>query len=114
MQSFNTTPLNAASLYSASLDREQRDAPSGQLYRIWIAGFENWRPTAWSDVPPRAIALEPAEADALSDAQARAFLEGFNGHMLREAKRLWAVAVPVVVGYQGDARASESVTGQQF
>jgi hypothetical protein len=58
--------------------------------------------------------LEPAEADALSAAEARAFLEGFNGHMLRQAKRLWAVAVPVVVGYEGDARKSESIAGQQF
>ena len=30
--------------------------------RIWIAGYDDWQPTDWHDVPPRAIALEPAEA----------------------------------------------------
>jgi hypothetical protein len=83
-------------------------------FRIWIAGYSDWRPTAWYDVPPRAIALELAEADPLSASQAQAFLEGFNGQMLLEEKRLWAVAVPIVVDYQGDARAGENVAGQRF
>jgi hypothetical protein len=89
------------------------ESGSPQLYRIWIAGYDDWRPTDWRDVPPRAIALEPAEAAPLSAVQARAFLEGFNGQMLLERKRLWAVAVPVTVGYEGDARASEIVTGRR-
>ena len=87
---------------------------SRERFRIWIAGYSDWRPTTWHDVPPRAIALEPAETDPLSASQAQAFLEGFNGQMLRQAKRLWAVAVPIVVGYDGDVRAGENVAGQQF
>jgi hypothetical protein len=87
---------------------------SRQLYRIWIASYTDWRPGTWHDVPSRAIALEPAEADLLSVGQAQAFLEGFNGQMLAGSKRLWAVAVPVVVGYEGDARRGENIVGQRF
>ena len=92
--------------------------------RIWIAGYDDWQPTDWHDVPPRAIALEPAEAAPLSAAQAQSFLEGFNRQMLDgqllhtrmrcNAKRLWAVAVPVTVLYDGDARSGEAVAGHRF
>jgi hypothetical protein len=105
-----------------------------QCYRIWIAGYDDWQPTDWHDVPPRAIALEPAEAFVLSAAQAQSFLEGFNGEMLHKkiadgqiadgqiadgqvlnaAKRLWAVAVPVMVRYEGDPHPGETVAGHRF
>jgi hypothetical protein len=98
--------------------KETGDAPL-QLYRIWIAGYDDWQPTDWHDVPPRAIALEPAEASALSAAQARSFLEGFNTQMLRnqvlhQTRRLWAVAVPVVLRYDGDTHSGETVVGQRL
>jgi hypothetical protein len=113
--------------------KESGDATM-QCYRIWIAGYDDWQPSYWHDVPPRAIALEPAEAAALSAAQAQSFLEGFNSQMLHSrieerqieerqsrrspsrqaAKRLWAVAVPVTVLYEGDARAGETVVGHRF
>jgi hypothetical protein len=112
---------------------EPADAPL-QRFRIWITGYDDWQPTDWHDVPPRAIALEPAEAAALSAAQAQSFLEGFNrqmlhdrlsdgqeiegskgdGKQLRPAARLWAVAVPVAVLYEGDAQSGESVSGHRF
>ena len=110
-----------------------------QCYRIWIAGYDDWQPTDWRDIPPRAIAREPAEAFAMSATQAASFLEGFNremlhrqmldgqtldgqmpdgqrldGRMLDGAKRLWAVAVPVLVCYEGDAQAGEDVAGHRF
>jgi hypothetical protein len=128
--------------------KEPGDAPR-QRYRIWIAGYDDWQPTDWRDVPPRAIAREPAEASVLSAAQAESFLEGFNREMLQSqamdrqardgqtlgsqtlgsqtlgsqtlgsqtldgVKRLWAVAVPVVVRYEGDPHPGETVTGHRF
>ena len=103
--------------------KEPGDAPR-QLYRIWIAGYDDWQPTAWHDVPPRAVTVEPAEASALSAAQAQSFLEGFNtemlhslvvhGQMVHGAKRLWAVALPVVVRWEGDVQAGETVAGHRF
>jgi len=93
--------------------KETGDAPR-QRYRIWIAGYDDWQPTDWHDVPPRAIALEPAEPFALSAAQAQSFLEGFNREMLHGAKRLWAVAVPVVVLFDGEPLPGETVTGHRF
>jgi hypothetical protein len=88
--------------------------PPPPRFRIWIASFQDWQPSAWQDVPPRAVALEPAAGEALSAAEAQAFLEGFNGRMLAEHKRLWAVAVPVVIRFDGDAQPGESVTGHRF
>ncbi len=102
---------NPSSLSSRSVKELAMQGPvngSPRLFRIWIAGCGDWQPTAWRDVPPRALALEPAEAAPLSAAQAQAFLEGFNGYMLDQSKRLWAVAVPVVLGYDGDARAGRT------
>jgi hypothetical protein len=93
--------------------KEFGDAPV-QRYRIWLAGYEDWQPSDWRDVPPRAVALEPAEAFALSAAQAESFLEGFNREMLHQSKRLWAVAVPVMVVIDGDPRPGETVAGHRF
>jgi hypothetical protein len=85
-----------------------------QLYRIWISRYQDWQPGDWHEVPPRAIAIEPAEAGPLTTEQARAFLEGFNRAMLRARGHLWAVAVPVAVRYEGDAQSDQVVTGQQL
>ncbi|HEX4143881.1 MAG TPA: hypothetical protein VHY91_10135 [Pirellulales bacterium] len=113
--------------------KEPGDAPR-QRFRIWIAGYDDWQPTDWRDVPPRAIAREPAEALVLSAAQAESFVEGFNREMLRKQsrdgrgldgnaldgnaldgeKRLWAVAVPVVVRYEGDPHPGQILTGHRF
>jgi hypothetical protein len=108
---------NPSSLSSRSFEELAMQGPvqgSQQLYQVWIAGCGDWQPTAWHDVPPRALALEPAEAAPLSAAQAQSFLEGFNGYMLQQSKRLWAVAVPVTVAYDGGGRSGEVLTGHQF
>lgn len=118
--------------------QQPEDAPLPR-YRIWIAGYDDWQPSDWHDVPPRAIALEPADTFALSAAQAQSFLEGFNremlhnqmlqgqmlqgqmlhgqtvqGQMLHGVRRLWAVAVPVLVCYEGDPHPGETVAGHRF
>ncbi len=84
------------------------------LFRVWIADYRDWLPRRWNEVPPVAVALEPAEAGCLAAEQARQFLQGFNRRMLAEAKPLWAVALPVCVQYEGDASPGEAVRGHQF
>ena len=41
--------------------------------------------------------------------EAARFIEGFNGTMLTRRCRLWAVAVPVTIRYEGDLRTGQTV-----
>ena len=66
------------------------------------------------DVPPRAIALEIVEDVLYSANEAAIFLHGFNGCMLTDDQSIWAVAVPVVVRYDGDATPGMPVKGHAF
>lgn len=99
---------------------QQPDAPSGverqrePLFRVWITDSRDWLPRRWNEVPPAAVALQPAEEGCLAADQARQFLEGFNRQMLTEARPLWAVALPVSVLYQGDAQPGQRIQGHQF
>ena len=82
---------------------------SRQVYRLWISRYDGWAPNRWDDIPPEAVALEPAIDGVYSSAQAAAFVEGFNTEMLRDAQRRWAIAIPVTVRYDGDLE-----PGQRF
>ena len=42
-------------------------------------------------------------------AEAARFIEGFNGTMLTRRCRLWAIAVPVTIRYEGDLRVGQTV-----
>jgi hypothetical protein len=86
------------------------------LFRVWIAGCTNWVPVRWDDVPPSAsaVALAPAEEGCLSAEMAREYLKGFNDPQLAQAKTLWAVALPIVLRYDGDAEAGQCVAGHRF
>jgi len=80
----------------------------GERYRVWITAYKNWQPIQPDDVPPEAVALEPAEEDTMSAEQAMAYVTAFN----REAKpNRWAVALPVTVIYRGDARRGKVIGG---
>jgi hypothetical protein len=83
-------------------DRSASASAQVVMYRVWIARFENWRPTHWSETPPRAEAIEPALAGCLTWTEATQFVEGFNETSLAEGVGLWAVTAPVVVRYEGD------------
>ena len=83
--------------------------PKGQLYRVWIARTEDWQPRHWTEIPPAAWALRPAEEGVMSAVQASCYLSGFNGQLLGNPKNVWAIAVPVRVSYQGDME-----PGQRF
>ena len=86
-----------------------------ELFRIWkVRGPADWQPTTWDELPPNALALEPAEAECFSADRARSYLAGFNQQMLGDRLRLWALAVPVQVAYDGDLRAGDRLDGRQL
>ncbi len=84
------------------------------LFRLWITTYADWRPSRWSDVPPCATALELVEDAAYSADEAAVFLEGFNSQLLTAEPPIWAVAVPVVLRYEGDAQPGAAVRGHVF
>jgi len=82
------------------VDAQSRTDPP--CYRVWIARYDRWEPTGPGDVPPGAVALEPAEEGTMTDLEARAYAEAFNRIAARRAQKMWAVALPVVVRYEGE------------
>jgi hypothetical protein len=80
------------------------------LFRVWITRYEKWRPVAWDEIPPRATAVEPADASSMSARDAIRFLEGFNRTMLARLLPIWAIAVPVTIHYEGDLHKGAIVT----
>ncbi len=86
--------------------------PSGALFRLWIASYEDWRPDGWRETPPSAVALMPAESGCYSAEEAAAYLEGFNARAARESRGLWAIAVPIVLRYDGEPRSGEHIVPQ--
>lgn len=71
-----------------------------QLFQVWIVAYQNWRPQNWTDVPPGAVAIEPAVPSLMPAREAIEFLHGFNRTMLRQPRNLWALPVPVAVRYE--------------
>jgi hypothetical protein len=76
---------------------------------VWILRYEQWEPQSLHDQPPRAMAVEPAERGTMSARQAAVYVEAFNRAALDGRRRLWALAVPVMVRYEGEPRAGEIV-----
>jgi hypothetical protein len=71
-------------------------------YRVWIASYKDWAPQNCRDVPPDAVASEPAEPGTMSAAQAARYVEAFNRTALARQRKLWAVALPVTLHYEGE------------
>jgi len=89
----------------------QKPRPSGD-YRVWIARCEAWQPSHHQEVPPRAVAIRPAESGTYSRRAAARYVEAFNRAALaRGPIRVWAVAVPVTIVYEGDPRPGEAIDG---
>ena len=80
------------------------------LFRVWITRYEKWRPISWDQLPPRATAVEPADATAMPAREAIRFLEGFNRTMLARLLPIWAITVPVTIHYEGDLHIGAIVT----
>lgn len=79
------------------------------LFRVWLAGYGDWQPSGWQDVPPQGVAIRPLAKECLTATEAEEFVESFNRQMLREPKNLWAVPVPVQLVVLG-----EPVPGELF
>ncbi|HLA85340.1 MAG TPA: hypothetical protein VJL29_11145 [Thermoguttaceae bacterium] len=79
-------------------------------YRVWIARCEAWEPSHHQDVPPRAVAIRPAESRTYSRRAAARYVEAFNrAALVRSRGRIWAVAIPVTIIYQGDPRPGDAL-----
>jgi hypothetical protein len=77
--------------------------------RVWIVRYEDSPPTEWHDVPRGAVAVEPAETGAMSTRRARRYVEAFNRAALGGTQKVWAVALPVTIRYDGDPLPGELV-----
>lgn len=85
------------------------DSPGVLQYRVWLCAFTNWEPRDSGDVPPSATAVEPAEIGTMPADQAARYVQSFNGRMMAVGQTVWAVAIPVSIGYLG-----EPTPGQQL
>jgi hypothetical protein len=81
----------------------------GGRFRVWIARYEDWRPGSDRDVPPAAVAVEPAEQGTMSREEAGEYVEAFNTAALGRPGNLWAVALPVKVRYEGEPRPGQTI-----
>lgn len=108
----------AANIMSRQIMRRQimsRLAPfDGEVFRVWIADVSGWRASAGHEIPPRAVALVPAEDDVFSAAEAAAYVEGFNSQAIRKRRRMRAVAVKVGVRYQGDLQPGQALSEEMM
>jgi hypothetical protein len=85
----------------------------GDRFRVWIARYQRWRPGDYRDVPPTAVAVEPAEPGTMSGEEAATYVAAFNRSALGRSGNLWAVALPVKVWYQGEPRPGEIIEVQR-
>jgi hypothetical protein len=75
--------------------------------RVWIVHYREAAPTGWHDVPLGAVAIEPAEGRTMTASQAKRYVEAFNRAAVGGTRKVWAVALPVRVRYDGDPRPGE-------
>jgi hypothetical protein len=82
--------------------------------RVWIVRYEGAAPSAWLDVPAGAVAIEPAEGRVMTARRARRYAEVFNRAALAGTQKVWAVALPMTIRYEGDARPGERLSPSHF
>ncbi len=88
-------------LFQAETARKTSQSPACG-YRIWIIRYDHWVPRSCSQVPPHAIAREPAEGELMSARQATRYVKAFNREAIARHRKLWAVALPVAVRFEGE------------
>ena len=81
-------------------------------YRVWITRYGGRAPENLAQVPADALALEPAEGGTMSAHEATRYVAAFNRAALARRRKLWAVALPVKVRYEGDPRPGEELAGR--
>ena len=80
-------------------------------YRVWIVRYKGDPPPALGGIPASAFAVAPAERGTMTVRNARRYVEAFNRAALRGTGKVWAVALPVTVRYQGEPRPGEAIAG---
>jgi hypothetical protein len=78
-------------------------------YRVWIAAVSDWQPRECTDVPPTAVAIEPAEEGTMTSRQAAGYVRAFNRTLLGGRPKVWAIAFPVTTRYQGEPERGERI-----
>lgn len=86
---------------------KHREQTTEIRFRIWIVRYEDSPPTGWHDVPVGAVAIEPAETRTMAIRQANRYAEAFNRAALGGTQKVWAVALPVTIRYDGDPQPGE-------
>ena len=88
----------------------KRPRHSKQLrFRVWIVQYDHWQPSSHHDIPVEAIVLEPAEYGSMPRGEAALYVESFNRTALEGGRKIWAVAIPVVLRYEGDPQPGETI-----
>ena len=82
-------------------------------YRVWIAAVSDWQPQECTDVPPTAVAIEPAEEGTMSSRQAAGYCQAFNRVLLGKHPKVWAIAFPVTTRYQGEPERGEMINDER-
>lgn len=75
-------------------DRSELYRPT-ERFCVWIVGVGDWQPAHVLDMPPRALAVEPAEDRTMSAVEADVYIAGFNEKALADGSSYWALRVPV-------------------
>ncbi len=78
-----------------------------KAFRVWITASGDWQANDPHDIPSDATAIEPAEEGVFSACRAARYVAAFNRTALARRLRVWAVALPVVVRYEGDLEAGQ-------
>lgn len=79
------------------------------VFRIWIATSHHWQPGSWRDLPEEAVVVELALPGWFSSREAMAYVDGHNRAAIERRDHRWAVAVPVVIHFQGDPRPGDRI-----
>jgi hypothetical protein len=88
----------------------RQDGKTGpNRYRVWIAAVSDWQPQECTDVPPNAVAIEPAEEGTMSVRQAVGYVRAFNRVLLGKHPKVWAIAFPVTTRYEGEPEQGEMI-----
>ena len=68
-----------------------------------------WCGGTFGQTPPAAVAMEPAEEGTMSQSQAAVYVEAFNRAALGRRRKIWAIALPVTLRYEGDPRPGQRI-----
>jgi hypothetical protein len=83
----------------------------GVRFRVWIARhLAEPNPTPAAEAAAaEAIAIEPAEPGTMSARHARCYVGAFNHAAMARRSSLRAVALPVVIRYEGEPAAGQRI-----